>query len=630
MIPILYESDEKQFTTNGIGRLAEAISCVVTEERNGKYELSMAYPVKGRYFSDLTVQRIILAKPADTGKTQPFRIYEISKPLNGRVQISAQHISYDLTGIPVAPFTATGIVNALNGIISAAMVNNDYTVWTDISNTSTQYSCDRVRSFRACLGGEKGSVLDAFRQVEYEFDRFQIKAHQHRGSDQGVSIRYGKNLTDIMHTTSIASTYTGVLAQWIDSESGVTVAGDVQYTASHSSAPVEKIFIYDATQEYEEAPSVETLNNRALRYLANNLLSDPNINISISFIPLWQTEEYKNIASLERVGMGDTVHIYFTDYEINATAKVVKTVYDVLKERYNTIELGETKTSLSKALKQNSELNNAVDSLTSSIRSTNATMARNNNALTEAIESTADALQTAIDDLGSQSANALSQAQQELLESIAESQRNVLATMAEAIAQASELISGGAGGHVYIATNASGHPTEIFIMDTEDPGTAVNVLRLNVNGIGGSTNGVNGPFNVAMTLDGHVNASVINSGELNGNLLRAASVFTSALQVSAQNAIDGVNENFLFSDDGLHITRTGATYQSLFSDAGMRVMTASGIATLIAEEDTVTANNFTANNYLRIMGEDATARFQTYHDSVDNEDMFGCYWEEIS
>ena len=585
-LPTLYESTETAFTTNGIGRMADAISCVVTEQRNGVYELEMVYPASGKYANELKTDRIILAQPADIGDTQPFRIKKVSKPLNGKIQIYAQHISYDLNGIPVAPFTTVGTVNALSGLVRNALLPVGYSVWTDIPNVETAYTNSQVQSFRACLGGTQGSILDTYRQVEYEFDRFIVKAHQYRGTDRNVSIRYGKNLTELMHETSTEAVYTGVIAQWIDSQSGTCVSGNVQYTVNHDTAPVEKIFILDATSDFEEQPSVDELSNRAMQYISDNNLDVPSVNIKISFIPLWQTEEYKDIAALERVGMGDTVHIYFTDYEIAATAKVVRTVYDVLKGRYITIELGEAKSSLAKTIKQatNSELSAAIDNFTSSIRVVN------NN--------------------------------------IIASQQEMETRLAQALEEAGNLITGGTGGYVYISRNADGQPNEIYLMDTPDTGTAVNVIRMNMEGIAGSTSGVNGPWNFAMLIDGTIIADAITTGELNGALIRAGSILTSALEVDAQDAVAGVNQYFQFLADGLHIGQDGAEYSSVFSNLGMRVVNSNNTATLVAEEDTVTANNLTANTYLRITGSLATARFQTYHDNVDNEDMFGCYWEE--
>lgn len=584
MIPILYETTENTYTTNGIGRLADAISVVVDEQLNGVYELNLVYPANGAYAKELTYDRIVYACPADGKSPQPFRIKKVSKPLNGRFAVYCQHKSYDLNAIPVSPFSATGIGSALTGLLQHALISTGYTVWTDIDNTTTPYRNSSVQSLRACLGGTQGSVLDAFRQVEYEWDLTTIKAHQHRGADNGVSIIYGKNLTDLMHETSSEAMYTGVLAQWVDSQDGTCVYGDIQYTVAHGTE-TERIFILDATSDFDEQPTTDQLNTRATQYISDNSLDTPSVNLTVSFVPLWQTEEYKNVAALERVNLGDTVHVYFEDYGVNATAKVIRTTYDVLKERYTAIELGKAKSSLSNTIKQTTanELGGMYDSLSSSIRGVN--------------------------------------------DAVIASQQEMENRLSQAIADATQAITGGTGGYVYVSTNADGQPNEIYIMDSPNAETAVNVLRLNMNGIAGSTTGINGDYNLAMLIDGRIVADAITAGSLNGAIITAGTILTSALEVDARNAVDNVNSHFNFAPEGLHITTAQGAYETLFSSVGMRVITNAGVPTLIAEEDSVTAENFTANNYLRITGALATARFQTYHDNVDNEDMFGVFWE---
>ena len=106
MTPILFPSTSTEWTTQGLGALSDAISCTVTEERNGIFELEMQYPVSGVHFDEMQNRCIILAIPSPYRTAQPFRIYRITKPLNGICTVYAQHISYDLSGVPLNPFTA--------------------------------------------------------------------------------------------------------------------------------------------------------------------------------------------------------------------------------------------------------------------------------------------------------------------------------------------------------------------------------------------------------------------------------------------------------------------------------------------------------------------------------------------
>lgn len=97
MIPTLYAKTETDFTHNGIGFLVDAIKCTVSEERNGSYELSLQYPITGRWYDKITEGAIIKAKANETSDLQLFRIYKSSKPLKGIVQ---RYISTLLTLFP--------------------------------------------------------------------------------------------------------------------------------------------------------------------------------------------------------------------------------------------------------------------------------------------------------------------------------------------------------------------------------------------------------------------------------------------------------------------------------------------------------------------------------------------------
>ena len=449
MIPILFSETEQNFTSNGIGRLTEALSCVVTEERNGEYTLSMTYPVQGKWFKELKHSRYIFATPSDGASKQPFRIYKISKPLNGKVTVLAQHRSYQLSGIPCGPFTASNVSAALQGLKDNAYETCDFTFWTDKS-TIANYKQDEPSSIRSRLGGVQGSILDVY-GGEFEFDNLTVKLHANRG----VTLRYGKNITDINQEINIENTITGVCPFARDQSGNVIMLPEhVVYSPNASNFPEPKDAVIDFTEEFgETTPTVSALRAKANAYITANNIGVPAVNIKVSFVALWQTEEYKDVAALERVKLCDTVTVYFEKLGIEATAKVIKTEYDVLKDRYQSIELGEGRTNLASQI---ADINTEVK----------------------------------------QKAN--------------------VSAMQQAIDAATTLISGGLGGHVVFNRNANGEPEEILIMDTDDISTAVNVIRMNQNGIGFSTTGYNGPFTTAWTIDSHFNADFINAGTITG------------------------------------------------------------------------------------------------------------------
>lgn len=105
MIPVLYPPNATDFSTFGLGVLTDTVSCEVTEERNGVFECLLKYPVSGQHYGLITKECIVKAKPNDTAADQAFRIYRITKPLNGIVTIYGQHISYDLVNVPMLPFS---------------------------------------------------------------------------------------------------------------------------------------------------------------------------------------------------------------------------------------------------------------------------------------------------------------------------------------------------------------------------------------------------------------------------------------------------------------------------------------------------------------------------------------------
>ena len=216
MIPILYASNETNFTTNGLGALCDAISCRVSEERNGVYELEMVYPISGRGFSDISDRSVIKAIPSPYRKPQLFRVYRHTKPLSGSVTFYARHISYDLSGIPVRPFTAGTASEAITGVPSASVISNPFEFWTD-KQTLASYDYKTPANARSVLGGVSGSILDVY-GGEYEFDNFTVKLYANRGRDNGVTIRYGKNLTDLEQERNISNVYTGVYPYWVDNE----------------------------------------------------------------------------------------------------------------------------------------------------------------------------------------------------------------------------------------------------------------------------------------------------------------------------------------------------------------------------------------------------------------------------
>lgn len=355
--PCLYASMETKFDNNGIGKLVDAQSCIVTEKRNGSFELEMVYPADGIHADQLEEGHIILAKPSDTGRPQPFRIYKIATPIDGKLTVKARHISYQLNFITVSPFATTGCTGALAGLENHAASECPFEVWTDISS-SASFRLSVPSSFRNCLGGIDGSVLDTF-GGEYEWDRYTIKLHHHRGADHGVHIVYGKNLIDFKMEKNIESVITGVHPYWQNSETGeVTELPEKVVLVEQRSVPYQKITVLDCTSGFQDKPTDEMMRSFAQDYLKNTSLTEPQVDIDIDFIQLWNTPDYEDVVEAEQVSLCDTVHVFISKLGIEVSSKVTETQYDCLLERYEGITLSNSTVS-----SRNSSLTTALSSI---------------------------------------------------------------------------------------------------------------------------------------------------------------------------------------------------------------------------------------------------------------------------
>ena len=459
MTPRYYAADS-EIKGNGVGALRDALYCTVTEERNGSYELEMGYPVSGQHYSELTLRGLICAKPNPYSEEQYFRVYKISRPINGQVIISAQHISYDLCGIPVAPYTAGTAAQALDRLKSQATVECPFEFWTNLSTTA-DFAAPVPSSLRSLLGGIDGSILDVY-GGEYEWDNYTVKLHSERGTDRGVSIRYGKNLTDLTQEENCTNVYTGVYPYWADSAGAVTqISTGPVVDVPENQYSFTRVLLLDLSQDYTERPTDEQLKQSALSYIKANKIGVPKVSLKLSYAQLEQTVEYKGKALLERVGLCDTVHVTFERLGVDATAKVIKTTYNVLLDRYDSVELGTPRSNLASTIV-------GIEKSTK----------------TE-VDKTKSALQQAVD-------------------------------------QATKLITGNLGGYVVLHSSAGNDtPDELLVMDQPDINTATKVWRWNLSGWGYSSTGYAGPYRLAATMDGAINADFLTTGTLNAEIIKA-------------------------------------------------------------------------------------------------------------
>lgn len=355
MKPILFPSTATEFATHGLGVLTDAISCTVTEERNGAFELTMQYPDTGVHFDEITDRCIIYAIPSPYRAPQPFRIYRITRPMDGIIMVYAQHITYDLSGVPLNPFTAINAPDALSKLSLNAAVDSPFTFWTDKS-TVASFAVSVPSSTRSVLGGSSGSILDVY-GGEYEWDGFTVRLYGQRGYDNGVVISYGKNLTDIEQDRNIASVATGIYPYWTNTE-GVLVTCDPKIVNAPGTYDFTRVVPVDFSSDFEEQPTPEQLQARAEQYVADNKIGIPKTSITARFAQLEQFSEYEDLALLEKCDLCDTVTIRYPQLGVEAKAEIVKIETDVLLERYNSVEIGDVRTNIADTIAgQQQEIN---------------------------------------------------------------------------------------------------------------------------------------------------------------------------------------------------------------------------------------------------------------------------------
>lgn len=347
MIPRLYSGTTTDFSTIGTA-LADCISCVVQEERNGVYELTAVVSTTTPYFNTIKVGMLIVAKPNHTQTPQAFEIYEISSPINQQVTIRANHISYRQSFIPVSPFSCTGITATLNGLGTNALETNPFTFTTDITNETSTYNQIEPASMRSRLGGTRGSVLDVF-GGEYEWDNWTTRLWLHRGADNGVQLRLGKNITNLEQTQNYERVVTGVLPYWHNSDDTLQYYGDIQYSSAVSDYPSPRTIVLDLSSDFENAPTRTQLNTAGANYLAQESLATPNNSISVAFVDLADTTEYAD-SPLERVNLCDTVEVIYPALNIDYKAKAIRVLFDVLAERTLEVEIGDARSTISKTI----------------------------------------------------------------------------------------------------------------------------------------------------------------------------------------------------------------------------------------------------------------------------------------
>nr|DAS35775.1 MAG TPA: tail protein [Caudoviricetes sp.] len=364
MIPRIYDNSFTTYESNGLGLLVDAISCQVEEESNGDFELTLVYPSDGSFFYALKQDNLVKADASDNLKGQLFRIDTISKPLNGQVTVYAKHISFDLAKNSLNEDVNEKNIkceNAGKHMLQKSDADSRFTIESNIEMLGN-YSMDRKTDCLSAIAGTRGSLIDTFGNgPKLLRDNFTISVLTRRGKDDNTLIAYKKNITgftleeDYSEIINIIKPY----ATYTEDEVEKTLY--IDETGVKSPRYVEGDIVKSQWMDFsdkfdeDEAPTKEKLKNLAEKYFNDNSCDLPKMTYKIEFQPLSQTEEYKEdgLAELEYIGMDDSVYIANSKYGIRDQARVIKTTYNVLADKYISIELGDPKTTLGSIINKN-------------------------------------------------------------------------------------------------------------------------------------------------------------------------------------------------------------------------------------------------------------------------------------
>ena len=348
MMPIIYESTETAFISNGLGRLYDCSSCVVTEERNGIYECDFDYPVDGRNYDLIQVGRIIGVTHDETGDIQPFDIVSFTRPINGIVAFHCVHISYRQSYMTVTGKNITTLASAFTLLKNNATPKNPFEYITDKSSSGTVKSADGVpKTVKQMLGGVEGSILDTY-GGEYEWDKWQVILHSSRGQVRDFSVRYGVNMLTYNEEYDASNCYSACIPYWTDGT--VTIVGNKQTNSGVTPSGREQCIPLDVSDKFEAQPTKAQVNATGLSVMNGENPTVPAQNIEVSFVRLQDMGEYELYENLLQCGLCDTITVVFPDFNSSGQFKIVKTVWNVLKGKYDSMELGNLSTTLSEAL----------------------------------------------------------------------------------------------------------------------------------------------------------------------------------------------------------------------------------------------------------------------------------------
>ena len=476
----LFNHTETNFTHNGVHVLDDIVigdTCILNNEINGVYSLECEVAMfNNSKWKDIEAE-MFLRVPTPNGE-QIFRIKEIVKGFN-TLKIYAKHVFFDLENNFILD---TNVVkkdgrSAIAQILGG-MSNNMLNAYTGTSDISIINSSRLVRKnvVTALIGNDDNSFLNRW-GGELQVDNFNFAIKNRIGNDRGFQVRYGKNATGYEGNINTYNLCTRIVPVGFD---GIMLEG-TKWVDSPNIAKYPQIYTYEVKfddikvkENADDEEGFETieeardaLRQAALNHFNNTKCDLPSFSARVNFITLQNTEEYKDVKSLERVELGDDVSIYLGSIDVNASSRIVRTKYNFFTQKYIEVEVGDIKPNL---FKQLINIKDTIDNI--------------------------------VEDLGGNT-------WQDIIN--------------KSLDDATKLMEEGLkDSHVITMKN------QIVIGDAPDIKDMVNCIVMNKNGIGFSNNGyLPDRLISAMTIDGKINASCITVGNLNAALIKVGTLMSS-------------------------------------------------------------------------------------------------------
>ncbi|EGO5093785.1 peptidoglycan DD-metalloendopeptidase family protein [Enterococcus faecalis] len=427
---------------------------------NGAYRFYGNYARDGQYRSYLKKGNFLKAQVED-GSYQYFEIYNIKKNLQS-VSVTARHIGFMANkNFIINSFTANGNGTQIMNNLKAALTFKQRFNYLSNVGTTHQFTAKQVGPIDAIIGSNNGNQnLTGVTGGELEMDNFNLKLVKQIGANNGFRIDFGINLEAIDEDYDDESIINSLFL----------IGGVPDNDYDQDKEPITYGFLEIAgvndsnrrigKRENSECKTIDELKKWGQSLFDKDRIHEPKVTHTISMVALEHTLEYEDIyEELSSLHFGDVAHVRAKEVDIEVTERMVEYTWFPTLGKFKDIVLG-----------------NDLSLYTSTVNN-----------------------QT-----------------QELKQKI----DNRTETLVQNVLNATAWITGNSGGHVVFRPEKA--PSEILIMDTNKVSSAKRVWRWNLNGLGYSDNGVNGPFGIAMTSKGEIVANFIKVGIIDVNVLQTS------------------------------------------------------------------------------------------------------------